>query len=276
MKRFKTVCTLLLVLALFASLTVLASAETGVRWNISYSHVSCNGDAGGLPAAVRTLNPGETVSANFQVTTAYSLRFKEATFYLRGPGQSGYTAVGKDTAQNYFRYCWLDVKIPASFQSGKADYYWLVKYTSGRVEKYYGSITISGNTTMGKINAFLNDSRWKDGSSWGYYQKPKISSYSGIGCCAYTADYVKYCYGKDSPRSGVQYNSASGIRAGDVVVTTPQHWLVVLTRTGNTIRVAEGNWDSRVHIGTYTISGNQLLRTNGSVYKTFAVGYHYC
>lgn len=135
----------------------------------------------------------------------------------------------------------------------------------------------SDSSVSSKISSFLNDFRFKEGTSWGYYQQPKVSSYAGIGCCAYTADYVKVVFGKNSPRSGTQYSKASEIRMGDVVVMkNTQHWFIVISRSGNTIKVAEGNYNSRVAINSYTISGNSILRSNGSAYKTFDTGYHYC
>ena len=283
MKKLKSIGAIILALALFASFATVAFADSGVtRWNISRSHATCNASSGGLPASVDSAAPGSTLYANFQVSTEDSLRFNKATLYLRGPGQSSYTQMGVETARNFMRYCWLDFTIPSSFKSGQADYYWLIHFNSGREQKFSGSITITGTSTnsgtsvSSRISNFLNDSRFKEGTSWGYYQRPKVSSYSSMGCCAYTADYVKVVFGKDSPRSGSQYSRASDMREGDVVVMSPQHWFIVISRNGNTIKVAEGNYDSRVHIGTYTISGNSILRPNGSTYKTFSTGYHYC
>ena len=132
----------------------------------------------------------------------------------------------------------------------------------------------TGNSTF---DAFINDGRFTNGVSWGGGQTPKIASYQGWGCCAYAADYVKYCYGTNNPRSGSAFYSASEIRAGDVItVGNPSdgngHWFVVLKRNGNSLYVAEGNCDSRVRIGwNYSINGNAI---SGISYG-FNTGYHY-
>lgn len=97
------------------------------------------------------------------------------------------------------------------------------------------------------------------------------------GCAAYAADYVKYCYGKSSPRSGQAFYSAGEIRTGDVVVVTgSQHWIVVVSRNGSQLTTAEGNWGGKVVVSSsaYTIQNGRLYR-NGKPFRTFSVGYHY-
>ena len=56
-----------------------------------------------------------------------------------------------------------------------------------------------------KANNFLNDPRWRVGIVYGYNQKPKLSGYGSKGCSAYAADFVKYVFDKNSPRSGVHF-----------------------------------------------------------------------
>lgn len=128
------------------------------------------------------------------------------------------------------------------------------------------------------VNSFLADSRWKPGTKYNGSQRPKLSSYSCSGCCAYAADFVKYVFGKSSPRSGSDFYSPSEIRAGDVIrVTGSQHWFVVLYRNGNNLVTVEGNWTNgcvQQSTGAYTISGNTLKR-NGKKFRTFSVGYHF-
>ncbi|MBR6960827.1 MAG: hypothetical protein IKH76_10155, partial [Clostridiales bacterium] len=118
----------------------------------------------------------------------------------------------------------------------------------------------TGNSTF---DAFINDARWTNGISWGA-RSPKISSWSSSGCCAYCADFVKYCFGNDSPSSGTPFYSESEIRAGDVIFTGG-HWFAVLKRSGNSLYVAEGNFDSVVRIGWNYSAGSIGM----------AVGYHY-
>ena len=127
-----------------------------------------------------------------------------------------------------------------------------------------------------KANAFLSDSRFKNGTKWGASQRPKISNYSASGCCAYAVDFCKYVFNKDSYRSGKKFTNPKDIKAGDIIkVTNSQHWLVVISRDGNSLKVAEGNWEGKVVVsnGTYTIKNNQLYRNNKK-FRTFSAGYH--
>lgn len=127
-----------------------------------------------------------------------------------------------------------------------------------------------------KVNKFLADSRWKNGVKWTASQKPKLSTYSASGCCAYAVDFCKYVFGKNSYTSGKKFTNPKDIKAGDVIkVTGSQHWFVVISRSGQKLKVAEGNWGGKVVVsnGTYTIKGNTLYR-NGKKFRTFSAGYH--
>ena len=128
-----------------------------------------------------------------------------------------------------------------------------------------------------KVNAFLSDPRWRPGATYAASQKPRLSKYSCVGCCAYTADFVQYVFGKSSPRGGTPFTSISQIRAGDILVlSNPQHWIVVLSRKGNTLDTVEGNWMGKVVRSSkaYTINGSSLMR-EGKKFRTFSVGYHF-
>lgn len=141
------------------------------------------------------------------------------------------------------------------------------------------ALETTGNATFDK---FINDSRWTNGASWGY-KGPEISSWSSVQCCAYVADFVKYCYNEDRPfRDQYEYHNANNISAGDVIRMGSEaiypyrtHYIVVLKRSGNSLYTAEGNWGERVRIGwNYTIL--DANRIDGISYK-FADGaaYHY-
>lgn len=128
------------------------------------------------------------------------------------------------------------------------------------------------------LMSFINDPRWANGAAWGGSKRPLISPFSSAGCCAYCADYVKYCYGINNPRSGTPYYNVNEVRAGDVVTLGNQsdgtgHWFVVIERNGNSCYVAEGNGpNDRVRIGwNYTISGNRF--SNDA--RAFNTGYHF-
>ena len=120
------------------------------------------------------------------------------------------------------------------------------------------------------IYSFINDSRWANGVSWGNGQRPKLSKWDSIDCCAYCADYVKFCYGSDYPWScGTAFYNKNDIRAGDVVQVTG-HYFVVVERSGDSLYVAEGNYvwkcPPRVMIDwRYTVSG----------INNFIQGWHY-
>ena len=156
----------------------------------------------------------------------------------------------------------------------------LVVQTDGNLVIYDGSAiwassTAPGSSYASKYGAFINDSRWANGTAWGYYQTPKLSTWSSIGCCAYVADFCTYVFGKTSFNNCVStFTSVDDIRAGDVLhiynATYGEHWIAVLTRSGNTLYTAEGNWSSKVRIGNnYSIVGSML---SGSY--TLTKGYH--
>jgi hypothetical protein len=136
-------------------------------------------------------------------------------------------------------------------------------------------LILSNVAFAGSIEDFINDGRWCNGTWWPSGQMPKNSNWTAWGCCAYVADYVRYCYGETWPSSGSQFWGAGNIRRGDVLYFKPDHWVVVVYRSGNSLYTAEGNWNDRVTIGwNYTIVGNQLYR-NGRQFRTFNCGYHH-
>ena len=134
------------------------------------------------------------------------------------------------------------------------------------------------NAAMGTASQFINDARWSNGVSWGDSQRPKISSWDSWSCCAYAADFAKYCYDANSPSSGTRFTNASEIRSGDIIhlAGNPEHWFVVISRSGNTLHTAEGNFSGRVRVATdvYTVEGSQV-RDKYNGLKTIANGYHY-
>ena len=128
-----------------------------------------------------------------------------------------------------------------------------------------------------RVNAFLSDSRFKNGASYAAGQHPMLVNNTGwSGCAAYAVDFCKYVFGKNSPYEGKAYSNINEARAGDIIkVVNAQHWLVVLSRNGNILYVAEGNWSGKVSVsnGSYTIQNNALYR-DGAKFRTFSTGYH--
>lgn len=131
-----------------------------------------------------------------------------------------------------------------------------------------------------KYEEFINDSRWRSGTSWGDYQTPKLGGYS-IGCCAYTTDFAKYVFG-----SSIGYpdsTNPSDIRSGDIVHytyksysgSTWQHWFCVLERNEDALYTAEGNYGNRVRVSSwgYSVNGNKLYA--GGDYVLSVEVYHY-
>ena len=129
-----------------------------------------------------------------------------------------------------------------------------------------------------EYSSFINDSRWKNGVSWGSGQRPKTApSAQWWGCAAYAYDFAKVVFGKSNPRAGTRFTNVSQIRAGDVLTVGNQsdgtgHWFCVLKRDGNKLYTAEGNYSSRVRIGwNYTISGSKFKEDK----RAFNCGYHF-
>ena len=275
MKRmFSRLLSMIICIGILCSLAVPSAyaASTVINYNVSYSPATCNASAGSLPAGITTVYIGETVYFNLQVDSGQKL--KSVALYLQPVGSASYSKYKTETATNYLRYAYFSYVIGNS--AGTMKYYFKLTYTDGSTKNTAGTtITVKQNSTSSKIASFIADSRWKDGVSWGASQQPKLSTYSSSGCCAYAADFAKYVYGKNSPRGGTKYTSASDIKTGDIIYVTPMHWMCIISRSGNTIKVAEGNYDSKVHIAFYTLNGNTILRSSGSTYKTFSYGYHF-
>lgn len=144
----------------------------------------------------------------------------------------------------------------------------LVKKTSANNQ---GSQTSVNNS---KIQSFINDARWRVGASYGSRETGKLRYSGGSGCYAYCSDYTNYVYNK-KVEQGSSYTKTSSIRAGDVIqVLNSQHWMVVLSRTGNNINVIQGNWTGgKVCKSSFRINGNKIVM--GRTSRVFSKGYHY-
>ena len=136
---------------------------------------------------------------------------------------------------------------------------------------YYFRTAAVPKGRVAKMNAFIRDSRWKNGISWPA-RGPKLSTYRSSGCCAYAADFVRYVYNSNNMRCGKLFYNPSQIKAGDVIHLS-NHWFVVIARNGNWLTTAEGNCSSRVRVASnvYYINGNRL----GGSSQAFVYGYHY-
>lgn len=121
-----------------------------------------------------------------------------------------------------------------------------------------------------RVKKFTKDKRWRNGISWGgwFGQTTKLSPYKNSSdCAAYAADFTQYVFGRPNPEEGkITYRSVKKIKSGDVLHIENKysdHWICVLERRGNKLRVAEGNYSQRVRIGwNYKISGKSIV-SNG-------------
>ncbi|MBQ9437003.1 MAG: hypothetical protein IJU50_01600, partial [Lachnospiraceae bacterium] len=134
---------------------------------------------------------------------------------------------------------------------------------AGSREDAAGTITMSASEYENKINAFINDGRWRNGVAWGDGTRPKLSSFNCSACYAYGCDFSMYMYGVNHYRDGERYTNINEIRSGDVVRSSYGHTFVVLKREGNNLYTAEGNFGTssrtvRVKNPGYVISGNLL------------------
>lgn len=159
----------------------------------------------------------------------------------------------------------------------------VVDKKSIQIEKQLTELSDDGyySSIANKINEFLNDSRWSDGTKWGYYQRPILSHYDSIGCCAFTSDFAKYVYGTDDLYYGdSRYYDINAIRVGDVVYMKDYqgdsgHWFAVIGREGNTLTCAEANWGARVVIGKTRTINSEINRFDEDNQRYFDYGIRY-
>lgn len=249
------------------------AASKQTRCNVSSIHVTGNASVTNLPA---TASPTTGNMYYFNIQTN-NWKVTEMSLYMKMPGSAVYTYIGTEKASNYITYAWLTCNFT---KPGAYQYYWILKdksdgrmYTSGTK-----SVTVKASSSSSydkKVASFLADSGFKNGVSWKSGQTPKLSSYQSKGCCAYAADFVKFVFGKSSPRAGSRFTSTGSVRAGDVLHLSPNHWIVVLSRNGNSLRTAEGNASGKVVVSDskYRISGSYIK----SSYSTYRIqdGYHF-
>ena len=138
--------------------------------------------------------------------------------------------------------------------------------------------TVSAEDLPAVYQNFISDARWCAGADWSPSQMPKLANFQAWACCAYCADFTKYCYGIDNPRGGIAFYDTNEIAAGDVLTVGNQadgtgHWFACLKRNGNSLYVAEGNISGKVRIGwNYTISSSSYFAEDS---RSFTAGYHF-
>lgn len=143
----------------------------------------------------------------------------------------------------------------------------LIKSGAPKTIKVKSEKTVIRAEYKSRVRKFTKDKRWRNGISW-YGHSPKLSQYhQASDCAAYAADFTQYVFGRPDPEeSRIKYRSVRKIKSGDVLHIENKysdHWICVLERRGNKLRVAEGNYSRRVRIGwNYQISGNSIV-SNG-------------
>lgn len=138
-------------------------------------------------------------------------------------------------------------------------------------------ITVAFPSTVFASNydRFINDSRWANGTQWGWGYRQRINTgyfITYFECIGYVADFTAFNYWIPDPESGEEFYNPSEIRDGDII-QLDGHYFVVLKRTGNQLYTAEGNYLEKVRItwDGYWISGNTLYGMG----KSFIKGYHF-
>lgn len=132
-----------------------------------------------------------------------------------------------------------------------------------------------------KMDSFVNDSQWSNGTEWGGKVGPQLSKYKSSGCCAYAADFAKYVFDKDSPRDGTPFSDLNDIRPGDILEFDAPHWFVVLERNGDNLKVAEANVGNprQVRVSNlYNITSSNTVTIDWGKSKTqytLKKGYHF-
>lgn len=271
-------CMVLTVVTVFSGVVSVSADSTITRGNVSYSHVTGNASDQPLPATVKTAYVGEKLYLNMQVDK--SQKVASVTFYVDPPGSQGMTKIGSETAKNYLRYAYKDYTVK---ETGKYSYKMVIKFTNGKSKNLTGSFTVKKKNASipentdkysKKVSDFVSDSRWKNGIKWNASQKPKLSPYSAWGCCAYVCDFAKYVFNKNSYKDGTKFTKVSAIKSGDIIQISG-HWFVVLERSGNTLKTAEGNVNNgkvRISSTTYKIKDNCLYQ--GSTKLSMLAGFH--
>lgn len=177
---------------------------------------------------------------------------------------------------------YLDVAYGSAKAGANLQIWWGNKSNAQKFKLVAVQSSVSSNTATDsfatKVNEFLSKPQYQNDASWGAGKTPLLSNYDCSGCCAYAADFVKYVFNKATPCSGTSFTNISEIRAGDILVFSDPHWIVVLERySDGRLKVAEGN----VNSGKVRISDNVYMIRDGMIYAwgspkySFSIGYHF-
>ena len=170
--------------------------------------------------------------------------------------------------------------------------------TSKETEKYYKAKEFWVNllvdkTASKKMAEFTSHSNWCNGATWGNETRPKRSTWSSKGCCAYVHDFADYVYGITdfyTDERSKRYIDVSEVKSGDVIHyifkdskgNDIEHWMAVLSRNEDgTLKTAEGNFYDKltgkyivkISEEAYVISQGKLKHYNQDVTVTDA--YHF-
>ncbi|MCC8136643.1 MAG: Ig-like domain-containing protein, partial [Clostridiales bacterium] len=166
---------------------------------------------------------------------------------------------------------------------------WIVVSSFTSFKEVSAATSINYNS---KVSAFTSNSKWKDGVTWSEKQEPRSeplsSNWPSQGCLAYACDFVKEVFGHSSYKANATYfTDVSKIQAGDVIHYS-NHYFVVLSRSGNKLKTAEGSYalktGGRKQV-SISSSRYSIVSKNGKYYlyksdtKTYCTsnfyGYHH-
>lgn len=229
------------------------------------------------------LNTGIKVS--FAIKNPSKNRIKAVSIKVNGELQSSSVTLNKSDAT-------VTASLSRSGYGGGKTVAGTATVTMATGESYSRTFSVKTlESYENKITKFLNDSRWRKGTSWGKSTKSKLGG-NWYQCAAYAYDFSKYVFnknpnssGKDKPIS-IDSGTTKNIRRGDVIKINYSggvHWFVVLERSGNSLTTADANWPvngkRQVRIGddNFVIEGNRIRvmkLKNGSSLSTSLKVFH--
>ena len=168
-------------------------------------------------------------------------------------------------------------------RDSKAYFYRLVFFAAAAVMFALMCQAALADSYSDKADAFISDSRWKNGASYGDNQTPKSYKTSlCYSCYAYTADFVHEVWNVPSgtkdfrpAKVGTKFTDPNEISDGDVIRVSKNgstHYYVVLKRySDGTLWTAEGNASDKARVSKKVYSMSKLGTSGG---KTFDNGWH--
>ena len=141
--------------------TAEAATKNVINQNVSYSAVSCNASDGSIPAGITTVYTGESIYFNLQVSS--DLYIKKTILYVQAPGESSYSKVYTDTANNYMRYTYYNYTVPST--TGTLKYYFKITWCNKNGKTTSTSSTSKKSITVKKASTSITTNYTKTSST---------------------------------------------------------------------------------------------------------------